>query len=165
MKFDITNIDKVKLLQTLYAYADPTVGIGGAEYITRKANGENVEVLTKDDCNIAMHDFCSNPKKSGCYQIFDYYNGKPLKIVFDRLPSGRVVISANSYDERNGKYRFLEAMISTFASEDIMIIDKTTPTYVDDNDNSTKERINHFKTLLKSSVRDRNQYGYYWRIA
>lgn len=111
MKFDITNIDKVKLLQALYKNADPNIGVGLAEYAVKLSEGEDVSNLSAIECKIALLEF----KKGGIggYRIFDYYNGKPLKVVFDRYASGRIVISSNSYDERNGKYRFFGSI--TFA--------------------------------------------------
>lgn len=163
MRFDITNIDKVKLLKALYAYADSTIGIGGVEFITRKAKGENVSELSDLECAIALSEF-NVSTTSGNYRIFDYHNGKPMKVVFDKMNSGRVLVSANSYDERNGKYRFLEAMLSTFPKKDIQIVDKSTPRTVDKNDNSSKERKNHFRSILQNTTKERNEYGYYWKI-
>lgn len=163
MKFDITNIDKVKLLKALYGYTDPTVGVGGAEFITRKARGENVSELSDLECAIALSEF-NESTASDSFKIFDYHNGKPMKVVFYRSTSGRVLVSSNHYDERNGKYRFLEAMISCFPKKDILIVDKSTPRSVDKNDNSSKERKNHFRSFLHNAKKESNEFGFYWKI-
>lgn len=163
MEFDITNTDKVKLLKALYDYADPTIGVGGAEFITRKVRGENVSKLSDLECAIALSDF-KESTDSGCFRIFDYHNGKPMKVVFYRLSTGRVLVSSNNYDERNGKYRFLEAMMSCFPKKDILIVDKSTPRSVDKNDNSSKEKKNHFRSILHNAKKERNEFGFYWKI-
>ena len=163
MEFDITNIDKAKLLKALYDYADPTFGVGYAEYITRKDRGENVSELSDLECAIALSDF-NESTVSGSFRIFDYHNGKPMKVIFYRLSNGRVLVSSNHYDERNGKYRFLEAMINHFPKKDILIVDKSTPRSVDKNDNSSKERKNHFRSILQNTTKERNEFGYYWKI-
>ena len=164
MEFDITNIDKVKLLKALYAYADPSIGgVASAEFFTREARGENVSELSDLDCAIALSEFNESSIRES-FRIFDYHNGKPMKVVFYRLSTGRVLVSSNHYDERNGKYRFLEAMLSAFPKKDIQIVDKSTPRTVDKNDNSSKERKNHFRSILQNTTKERNEFGYYWKI-
>lgn len=163
MEFDITNTDKVKLLKALYDYADPYIGVGGAEFITREARGENVSELSDLECAIALSEF-NESTGSGGFRIFDYHNGKPMKVIFYRSSTGRVLVSSNHYDERNGKYRFLEAMMSCFLKKDILIVDKSTPRSVDKNDNSSKERKNHFRSILHNAKKERNEFGFYWKI-
>ncbi len=157
MKFDITNIDKVKLLQALYDYANPAE-CGKSEYLSRKSNGENPSELTNYDCNLALKNFNEDKYTPGLFHIFDYYNGKPLKVDFCRLQTGRVIVSSASYDKRNGNYRFLSAMLNNFSTEDIIILDKALHTDIK-NDNDK-----YFKAILETTVRVRSEFGYYWKI-
>ena len=103
MEFDITNIDKVKLLKALYDYADPYIGVGGAEFITRKARGENVSELSDLECAIALSEF-NESTDSGGFRIFDYHNGKPMKVVFGRLSTGKGADAESHYS--NDSFHF-----------------------------------------------------------
>ncbi|MFV0501379.1 MAG: hypothetical protein ACK5MH_07310 [Bacteroidales bacterium] len=81
MTFDITNIDKIRLLKLLYQNSKP-IGLGIGEYLMLKNHGEEVEKLSNLDCENAIYEF--SRRKNEYYRLFDYHNGKPLKIDFIR---------------------------------------------------------------------------------
>ena len=49
MIFNVTKLDKIKLIQTLYIHADPK-GYGKREYAFKDVIGENVLGLTDEEC-------------------------------------------------------------------------------------------------------------------
>ncbi len=165
MEFDITHLDKRLLIQSLFAHSEP-LNLGKAEYDTRKKWGENVDGLTVEECDIILHDY--NQLDSGSLRILDYHKGKPMKIVFERKSNGRELIDSDSYDERNGKYRFLEALLNIFSTDEVFITKKGFRqfafTNIPEHLIRSKEQEDLFKNLLKNTVEKRNDYGKYWVI-
>lgn len=165
MEFDITKIDKVLLIQTLFSHSAP-LGLGKAEYDTRRKGGQNVEGLTDDECYILLYDFNNNDEEF-C-SIADYYKGKPIKLNFQRKKNGRILVDSDRYDSRNGKFRFFEAMLNIFSLDEIYITKKGYGHYAledltDDQKRPPEEEI-IFKGLLKNTVKATNDYGKYWLI-
>jgi len=167
MEFDITELKKSLLIQALFAHAAP-LGLGKAEYNVRKKWGENVIGLTDEECDILLHEFNTSFSFSENYHILDYYKGKPMKLNFYRNKNGRVIVDSGSYDVRNGKYRFLEAMLNTFSMDEILIIKKGyRPFVMSDLPNHLirpKEQEAIFKKLLKNTIQKENRFGKYWAL-
>ena len=59
MEFDVTKLDKVLLLQSLFAHSNP-LGLGVSEYKYRKQKGDNVDGLTEEECHILLAEFNEN---------------------------------------------------------------------------------------------------------
>lgn len=165
MEFDITNIDKRLLVQTLFAHSAP-IGLGEAEYKVRKDRGENVDGLTDEECNFMLYEFNNSHSLSESYKIADYHNGKPMKLNFYRNKNGRVIVDSGSYDARNGKYRFLEAMLNIFSMDEIQITKKGYRHYImtdlPDYLVRPKAQDEMFKELIKNTIQKENQFGKYW---
>lgn len=164
MIFDITGIDKVKLLQALFENAKPAEGAAAA--ITMIDSFNNT-FLDEVDCISALKDFNSSDEIR-CYRIFDYFKGKAMKTVFERKRNGRIVIDSDNYDQRNGRYQFLKTMIDTFPIGDVRIINKTFKPYtiveMDQYGKTTKEEILYYRHLLKNTTKKQNDLGSYWQI-
>lgn len=164
MIFDITGIDKVKLLQALFENAKPTEGAAAAITMIDSSNNP---FLDEVDCFSALKDFNSSDEIR-CYRIFDYFKGKAMKTVFERKRNGRIVIDSDNYDQRNGRYQFLKAMLSSFPVEDVHIVDKAFKPYtiieMDKYGITTKEEILHYRNLLKNATKKHNDFGSYWQI-
>ena len=165
MTFDITTIDKKKLLKALYKYSVP-IGCGTAEYEWMASKGKNVELLSDDDCENALKEF--NIHENEYYRLFDYHNGKPLKIDFCNKKNGRVIANSNGYDSRNGIFSFLIVIINTFGMEEVKIINKSYTSYENSEmkmyDRPTKEEIVYYRNLIKTSIQKENHFGKFWQL-
>jgi len=128
MEFDITNLDKKLLIQTLFAHAAP-LSLGKEEYKKGKQRGENVDGLTDEECEMMLNEF--NHLVVGGIKILDYHKGKPIKLVFYKNKNGRILSDSCSYDARNGMFRFFEAMLNIFSLDEILITKKGYKSYVD----------------------------------
>ena len=165
MEFDITHLDKKALIQALFIYSEP-LHVGKAEYDIRNKRGENVMGLTEEECELALKEF--NASDLGSIRIFDYCKGKPIKLIFEKMTNGRVLVESDHYDVQNGKYRFLEVLLDTFLIEDIYITKKGYRQFIlNDLPNELKrpadlEQV--FKSILKNTIEKRNEYGKYWTI-
>jgi len=170
MKFDITNIDKKKLLKTLFSHSFPTNhGVGKVEYLVRKDRGENVDSLTDEECEDILFNFNTySDILPQSFRILDYYKGKPIKIVFDKQKNGRILVDSCGYDSRNGKYMFLVAMLNEFPKEEIFIVRKKYLPYtlseIKDMDYLSKEEEAYFKNIIASSTKKQNSFGSYWQL-
>lgn len=165
MEFDITTIDKTLLVKALIAHSSP-LRLGKAEYDTREKLGELVDTITDEECELALMEFnYSNDQPRG-FRIFDYYKGQPIKLVFYRNRNARVLVSSDYYDARNGKYRFLEAMLNTFSLEEIKITKKGYRplifTDLPEHLVRPKTQENEFKLMLKNTLSTRYHLGRYW---
>jgi hypothetical protein len=162
MIFDITEINKVKLLMALYENAKQTDGAAHAEVLINKDCH-----LSETDCINALNEF-NDSSEIRCYRIFDYFKGKAMKTVFERKRNGRIVIDSDNYDQRNGRYQFLKTMIDTFPIGDVRIINKTFKPYtiveMDQYGKTTKEEILYYRHLLKNTTKKQNDLGSYWQI-
>jgi len=91
-----------------------------------------------------------------------------MKLVFERKSNGRELIDSDSYDERNGKYRFFEALLNIFSTDEVFITKKGFRqfafTNIPEHLIRSKEQEDLFKNLLKNTVEKRNDYGKYWVI-
>lgn len=165
MEFDITDIDKKLLLQCLFAHSEP-IGFGKVEHSVRKSWGENVDGLTLEDCEELLEEFNSSTSLSTVYDIVDYHKGKPMKVNFYRNKNNRISVDSESYDVRNGKYRFLEAMLNTFSFDEIKITKKGYRQMVFNNlpQNLIREKTQEkmFKNLIKDTIRQENSFGKLW---
>lgn len=167
MEFDITHIDKNLLLKALFAHAGPT-RLGLTEYNIRKMWGENVDGLTDEECANMLEGFNRSKVLSEMFRIVNYHKGKEMKISFYRNRHGRVVVDAAGYDAKNGKHRFLEAMLSTFAMDEILITKKLyhgfTTKDVSEYIVRAKAQEAVFKDLLKNTILRKDGFVTYWAI-
>ena len=106
--------------------------------------------------------------KVGPIDVLDYYKGKPIKLLINKKRNGQETISAASYDTRNGKYRFFEAMLNIFSVEEIQITkrkyDEFVEEYIDQHTPLDAEQENIFKSLLKNTIKKQNEKGAYWIV-
>lgn len=162
MLIDVTLLDKIILIQSLFTFASPA-GLGRAEYQFRKVKGDNVDGLTDLECEEILLQVQDENYTN--IRIIDYLKGKPIKLNFNRKKNGRITIETSSYDVRNGKYRFLEALLNFFPLEEIYIVRKTfTPysfTNIPENLVRSKEQLDEFKRLLNNTISLENNYGKY----
>lgn len=165
MEFDITEIDKKLLIRALFAYSAP-VGIGVAEYAIRKARKENVDGLSDEDCNEILFDF--NQIEKGNMRVLDYLKGKPMKLDLIKKTNGRILTNSAAYDARNGRFRFLEAMLDTFSADEIMIVKKGYPefNFSGQAENLKRPKANEkmFRAVIKNTIKKESKYGKYWAI-
>lgn len=167
MKFDITALNKVTLLQCLYAFSEP-IALGHIEYQTKKEAGENVEGLTQEECESYLSDFYKLYKTKKNHEILDYCNGKPQKIIFEVKKENRIILDTSGYDERNGLFRSFEALLNAFLFEEIKIVNKGyTPESIQierQTKNRPKEEQAVFKSIIKDLVHKSDSKGKYWAI-
>ena len=162
MIFDVTKLDKIRLIQTLYIHADPK-GYGKGEYAFNEVTGKNVLGLTEEECKRILS--MDGPDLSG--YLIDYYNGKPIKLNFDHKSNGDVWVSSTGYDVSNGRYRFLEALLCVFALDEIVIMGKDYPHYLKDLlDQHTMipyEELALLENILQHTLMYADN-GIYWKI-
>lgn len=162
MVIDITHLDKTLLIQALFAFANPA-GLGKAEFLFRKIKGDNVDGLTEAECELILSQV-ENIEYTHV-QLIDYLKGKPIKLNFYRKKNGRILVETSSYDSRNGKYRFLEALLNFFPLDEIYITRKTfepyTFTNIPEHLLRSKEQLSLFKTLLNNTIQKENNLGKY----
>lgn len=165
MEFDITHLDKKIVLQALFAYATP-LGLGKVEFKELRKRGKNVIGLTDEECHSLLLEFSA--MESGIIRILDYYKGKPMKLVFEKKSNGRILVDSDSYDSRNGKYKFFEALLETFLLEDILITKKGYRQFALEDLRPELLRPNEeelvFKSIIKKLKTSQNEYGKYWII-
>ena len=166
MYFDITNIDKVALLQALYAYSEPA-GYGQLTYKIKDHRGEQVNGLTLNEARNLLSS--AEESVNGIFSIVDYHNGKPLKFSYRKKQNGQIVASTTGFDTRNGKFRFFEAMLNTFAFDEIIITQKSYPSHIIDQfDLESLQRPQHqeklFKKLISTATKHRNPFGNFWQL-
>lgn len=165
MEFDITHLDKKLLIQTLFAHSAP-IGLGEAQYKVLKLRGDNVDGLTDEECELMLLEF--NHSEGGYAHVADYCKGKPMKLDFYKKKNGRVVADSDGYDSRNGKYRFLEALLNIFFIDEVLITKKGYRPYIFEgiglemtrSDEDTKK----IKEIIKNTVRQEEGDVKYWRI-
>lgn len=165
MEFDITRLDKKVLVQALFAHSAP-LRLGQAEYGFRKKLGDNVDGLSDEECDEILFEFYSFD--TGGLRILDYHKGKPMKLVFFKNKIGRVLVDTGSYDARNGKYRFFEALLNIFSLDEILITKKGYRHFVmtdlPEHLFRPKEQEDMFKNILKNTIETVNEYGKVWTI-
>ena len=155
MVFNITKLDKVQLIQALYVHSE-TVGMGKSEYDFRDAMGQNVIGLTEEECN----DILSRDVPGSNGYLLDYHNGKPMKLHFAHKKNGDIWVCSDSYDSRSGRYRFLEALLSVFSVDEIVIVKKGYPQHLTEMiANCTKrekEETSLLKNMLSQTIKEQN---------
>ncbi len=165
MEFDITHLDRKILIRALFAYSSP-VGFGIAEYQTRKLRNENVDGLSDFECAEILSEF--EQMESGYKRVLDYHKGKPMKLDFVKNSNGQIKVGTSAYDARNGKYRFLEAMLDTFLEEEIIITKKGYGEFAfsaqSKHLNRPKSDLKMFKSILKNCIPNKNENGRFWKI-
>lgn len=151
MEFDITHLDKILVLQTLYLHADP-VGRGIDTYEYMLEQGKIVEGLPKEECEKLL-------KKKG---LIDYHNGKPLKLLFSHRKNGQVILSSHPYDIYHGQYRFFEALLAIFDLEEITIQNKEDIQFnlesIDESQNRI-EKIAELNYLMNNLIVTATEFG------
>lgn len=115
MEFNITHLDKVLLLQTLYVHADPK-GYGEKQYRDLLKQGKIVEGLPEEECRKIL-----SQKYPASGYLVDYHNGKPLKLDWRWKEGGQVFANSIAYDVAHGRFRFFEALLNVFDPEEILI--------------------------------------------
>lgn len=149
MDFDVTRLDMITLLQTLYLHADP-VGRGTDTYNNMLQKGNIVEGLPKEECEKLLSQEGS----------IDYYNGKPLKLLFSHLKAGQIVLSSHPYDNYHGRYRFLEALLAVFDLDEIILLDNEENSAIKKEEASPrKEVITAIEVLFQHLIPFANEYG------
>ena len=118
MRINVTNLDKILLIQTLYIHADPK-GYGIKQYQRGLQNGQIVEGLSVKECQALLN---GSEQSSG--YLIDYYNGKPIKLDWENTISGQQLVHTLPYDAAHGRYRFFEALLNVFDPEEILIAEK-----------------------------------------
>ncbi len=165
MEFNITRLDKVLLIQTLYAHSSP-IGLGQAEYDLRDFRNELVSGVPIDECKSIL----AFAERNGPHtRVLDYLNGKPIKLNFFQKNNGEIITDASSYDERNGKFRFLEALLNVFDMNEILIIkkgyDSITREYLDNKaPKRPTDKLLELMSLLKHTIKYKDEKGSYWKF-
>lgn len=162
MVFNVSKLDKIRLLQTLYIHADPK-GYGNMEYAFNDVIGKNVVGLTDEECASLLK--MDTPELNG--YLVDYHNGKPIKLYFEQGTNGNVLVSSNAYDVSNGRYRFLEALLYVFNLDEVVMTDKEYPPHLEDLlDEHTKRAFE--ETILIENILDQtimySDNGMYWKF-
>lgn len=165
MEFIITDLDKVLLIQTLYAHAD-THGLGKAEYTVKDFKGLLVAGIPIHKCKELLQIANENEYTE---RVVDYYNGKPIKLGFHFKRNGEIITNCNAYDERNGKYRFLEALLNIFNLDEIMITKKGYDEYLNkkfktEGTMQPEAKIGEFVSLLNNMIKVKDSRGTYWKF-
>ncbi len=165
MVFDVTNLDLKTLLKAVFVYSEP-VGLGIAEYKTRKLSKENVDGLRDDECDEILFEL--NNMDSKYIRLLDYYKGKPMKLDFVKKSNGQLLVDSGSYDARNGKYRFFEAMLDTFLEDEIWIVKKGYGQYTfashPEHLIRPKSDLKMFKSVINNLIDRNGENGKYWII-
>lgn len=165
MEFDITHIDRKILVRALLVYAEP-VGYGAFEYENRKAKKQNVDGLTDKECEDILYEY--ENMGIGHKRVLDYYRGQPLKIDFYKKENGQMFANSNAYDERNGKYRFFEALLDFIIIDEIKILRKN---YGENDIIGQPEHIyrpnkiiKELKKIIDNCEVHQDEFGKYWSI-
>ena len=162
MVFDVTELDKIRLIQTLYIHAHPK-GYGKVEYSFNDVIGKNVLGLTDEECRDMLSMY--SPALNG--YLVDYYNGKPIKLDFEHTPTGNVKVSSIGYDVSNGRYRFLEALLYVFNLDEIVITEMDYPNQLDELLDGSTVIPDEELALLEEVLEHTSMYtdnGMYWKI-
>jgi len=145
MKFDITNIDPKRLHDAL------------VEFNTGKCD---LSVLLQYDRLIEKIDKSSN--------IFNLYKGigeDNTRLWIWKKDNGQILADSEHYDARNGKYTFLDAMLSKFTMDEILIIQKEYSYQFKSDNHRPQERMDYLVNLLKTAVEKENEMGTYWALS
>jgi hypothetical protein len=162
MKFNIARLDKVLLIQTLYYHASPK-GYGEQDYAALLQAGEIVEGMSTQACK----EILKQGARLRTGYLVDYYNGKPLKIEWNKVSRHQTIMSSVPYDLIHGRFRFLEALLNVFDPEEICITDKSYSAvhdrYFMDQERRWKEL--EMDRLLAATVLEQHaRRGSYWRF-
>jgi hypothetical protein len=162
MNFNIAHLDKVLLIQTLYYHASPK-GYGEQEYAQLLEAGEAVEGISTQDCRAIL----KQGARLRTGYLVDYFNGKPLKIEWNKVSRHRTIMSSTPYDVIHGRFRFLEALLNVFDPEEILITDKNYSAAHDRDFVQQQRRLREFELerLLSDAVFEQHpKRGAYWKL-
>ena len=171
MVFDISDLDKVVLLQALYAHAE-AAGYGKLEYKIKDRRGIRVNGLSLEEAKAIWEKSAAQIASSGSAEVVDYHNGKPIKLDVKRNPSTqRLLAYSSSFDTRNGRYRFLEALLSSFGNEEIIIKEKGYSGHFNDAEKGghvpdvrPQSETKLLRQLLRSALKVSDIKGTYWKL-
>ncbi len=149
MIFDITDLDKIALIKSLFHFAV----------------GDSCVSISNEECKDFLEKFSQKRVKQG--DIIDYYNNKAIKLhVFEK--NSRWLAFAEDYDEQNGLFRFFEAMLNTFLLKDIIVVKKNhsfdSIQIEKQTFNRPKKELVIFKNILKGYVSKSDLFGRYWAL-
>jgi hypothetical protein len=119
MKFDITDLDKAKVLQALYKHAF-------VRFSSAKPEDINIQ-LPYDEARRMIAE-CTKTIADEQVVDIDSVFGVPVKLYYD---TKNCVVSSYSYDSLYGKYRFLYALTSEFGTNSISLVSKKYPPFLD----------------------------------
>jgi hypothetical protein len=117
MKFDISGLDKAKVLLALYKHA-----------FVRYDQEKNEDLELSYEEASKMIDHCTKNYGSAIVVEIDTIRGVPVKLFYDKAQG---IVSSYSYDTVHGKYRYLYALVSEFGSDSIVVVSKKYPQYLD----------------------------------
>lgn len=123
MKFDVTALDKPRLIRALYKYAFVR-GYGVVQNRKRKRVDDDEISISEAKQLFKTHTRIRFDGKK--ILDLDYIHGKRMKIEID-FSKEREVLDAWDYDYGNGRYRLLYALLSEFGSDSIIITRKGYP--------------------------------------
>jgi hypothetical protein len=165
MEFIITDLDKVLLIQTLYAHADAR-GLGRVEYTAKDFNGLLVSGIPIHECKELLQ---IAEEKEHRVRVVDYHNGKPIKLGFHFKRNGEIMTDSSAYDDRNGRYRFLEAILNIFNLDEIMITKKGYNEFLNEKFKTKgtmqpEATMIEFTYMLKNMKKVKDHRGTYWKF-
>lgn len=162
MRFLVTDIDRVLLLQTLYVHASPK-GYGELIFSFKENEGLNPTDFPKEECL----EILKKERADENAYLIDYHNGKPMKVKFHVRKDGELFIDSTAYDMRHGRFRFLEAMLLVFHPDEILIIQKGYPRHILLKYFEMQrpwQEVKPYIHRLKTAIKQENHRGSYWTL-
>lgn len=161
VEFDITHLDRKKLIHALFAYAQPR---SWAATETSINHGAPHGGLSEEECESLLMGYWDIPPSMDL-RLNKTIKGKSLDIVFSKRRNTRLLVDTESYDSVNGKYCFLEAMFNAFPLHEILITKKGySQALVDfpDHLSRSKQEKAFLRKLMKATVRRKDWWGIHW---
>jgi hypothetical protein len=119
MKFNISSLDKAKVLQALFKHA-----LVRYDFDPQK---KEVSELSYEEANRIITQ-CTKNYGSAMVVEIEILHGVPVKLFYDKAQG---IVSSYSYDTVHGKYRYLYALLSEFGFEAVIVVSKKYPRYLD----------------------------------
>ena len=161
MIFDITDLDKIQVLQALYANGNPK-GYGEIEWSMKDVHG----LSTKEAQRIFNHSQSIYDFSNGSHDI-DYVNGVPIKWE-SKIVKGRYLLYPSGYDLRHGNYKAFDILYKTFMHDEFSIVRKgfgssiVTGERPEKDEDYSIERKAKYSKILKQTTRKVMPYGIRW---